>query len=76
MELARELAARPRTSVAGVLRSVSSAGDLPMEEALAVERQAVRNCSQVGIRPKVSVHFQKKEKPNLIDPRESHLQQR
>lgn len=40
-ELAEELAAMPAAAVAGVLRCVVGAGDLPLEEALAEERRAV-----------------------------------
>lgn len=44
-ELAQELAAMPPMAVAGVLRCVVGAGDLPLDEALAEERRAVHACS-------------------------------
>jgi enoyl-CoA hydratase len=40
--LADELAAMPPVAVAGVLASVVGAGDAPMQEALAIEREAVK----------------------------------
>lgn len=46
--LATELASHPRPSVAGVLRCVVGAEHLPLAEALAVERQAVRACIESG----------------------------
>jgi enoyl-CoA hydratase/carnithine racemase len=46
IDLAEELAARPPIAVAGVLRSVVGAEDLPLEDALRTEREAVRRCSE------------------------------
>jgi len=43
--LADELAAQPPLAVAGVLRAVVGAEHLPLEDALRVEREAVRRCS-------------------------------
>lgn len=43
--LAEELAAQPPLAVAGVLRAVVGAEHLPLEDALRVEREAVRRCS-------------------------------
>jgi len=43
--LARELAAKPPVSVAGVLRCVVGAEHAPLDEALALERDAVNACS-------------------------------
>ena len=43
--LAHELAAMPPRAVAGVLRCVVGAGDAPLADALAEERQAVIDCS-------------------------------
>jgi enoyl-CoA hydratase len=43
--LAQELAAMPPISVAGVLRCVVGAGEVPLDEALAEERAAVMRCS-------------------------------
>lgn len=48
MQLANELAAKPRTSVAGVLRSVVAADELSLMSALGVERQAVRDSVECG----------------------------
>jgi enoyl-CoA hydratase/carnithine racemase len=45
IELAQELAAQPPLAVAGVLRAVVSAEHLPLEDALRIERDAVRRCS-------------------------------
>ncbi len=45
-ELARELAAMPPVSVAGVLRCVVGAGHAPLDEALAEERAAVMRCAR------------------------------
>jgi len=45
IELAEELAAQPPLAVAGVLRAVVGAEHLPLEDALRVERDAVRRCS-------------------------------
>jgi enoyl-CoA hydratase/carnithine racemase len=46
LALARELAAQPPIAVAGVLRAVVGAEHLPLEDALRVEREAVRACSR------------------------------
>lgn len=43
--LAEQLAAQPPIAVAGVLRAVVGAEHLPLEDALRVERDAVRRCS-------------------------------
>ncbi len=43
--IAMELAAGPPRAIAGVLGCVVGAGDLPLEEALDIEREAVRMCS-------------------------------
>lgn len=48
IELADELSAKPRTSVAGVLRSVIAADALSLTSALGVERQAVRDSVECG----------------------------
>ncbi len=45
IELAEELAAQPPIAVAGVLRAVVGGEHLPLEDALRVERDAVRRCS-------------------------------
>ena len=45
VDLAMELAAQPPLAVAGVLRAVVGAEHLPLEDALRVEREAVRRCS-------------------------------
>ena len=43
--LALELAAMPPLAVAGVLRTVVGAGDSPLADGLAAEREAVRRCA-------------------------------
>jgi enoyl-CoA hydratase/carnithine racemase len=43
--LAEELAAQPPIAVAGVLRAVVGAEHLPLEDAMRVERDAVRRCN-------------------------------
>lgn len=43
--LAEELAALPPIAVAGVLRSVVGAEDVPLDDALRVEREAFRRCN-------------------------------
>lgn len=48
LALAEELAAQPQPSVVGVLQSVLAAEELPLAEALVVERQAVRGCVACG----------------------------
>ncbi len=45
-ELALDLATRPPIAVAGVLRAVVSGEELPLEEALDLEREAVRMCAK------------------------------
>ena len=45
LELAEELAAQPPIAVAGVLRAVVGAENLPLEDALRIERDAVRRCN-------------------------------
>ncbi|MFM8563895.1 MAG: enoyl-CoA hydratase/isomerase family protein [Acidimicrobiia bacterium] len=45
VELARDLAAQPPIAVAGVLRAVVGAEHASLEEALRIEREAVRRCS-------------------------------
>ena len=45
LELAEELAAQPPIAVAGVLRAVVGAEHLPLEDALRIERDAVRRCN-------------------------------
>jgi enoyl-CoA hydratase len=45
IELAEELASQPPLAVAGVLRAVVGAEHMSLEDALRVEREAVRRCS-------------------------------
>jgi len=45
LELAEELAAQPPIAVAGVLRAVVGTEHLPLEDALRIERDAVRRCN-------------------------------
>lgn len=46
IELAEDLAAQPPLAVAGVLRAVVGAEHLPLEDALRIEREAFRRCSE------------------------------
>lgn len=45
IELAEQLASQPPLAVAGVLKAVVGAEHLPLEDALRVEREALRRCS-------------------------------
>ncbi|SER15220.1 enoyl-CoA hydratase [Solimonas aquatica] len=67
-ELARELAAQPRPSVAGVLRCVVGAEHLPLADALAVERQAVLACRDSGNQDEGLHAFLDKRRPQFPVP--------
>ncbi|MFN0092181.1 MAG: hypothetical protein ACKVWR_18230 [Acidimicrobiales bacterium] len=58
-----ELSAMPPVAVAGVLRCVVGAGAPPLEEALDVEREAVRACSGTRDRLEGMAAFLEKRRP-------------
>jgi len=62
-ELALELAAMPPVAVAGVLRCVVGAGDAPLEEALAAERDAVHRCARTRDQAEGMRAFLEKRRP-------------
>ena len=62
-KLAEELAAMPPLAVAGVLRCVVGAGAAPLEEALDVEREAVRACSGTRDQIEGMTAFLEKRRP-------------
>ncbi len=61
--LAQELASMPPRAVAGVLSCVVGAGSVPLEEALAAERQAVRDCSGTKDQLEGMMAFLEKRRP-------------
>lgn len=61
--LARELARQPPLAVAGVLDCVVGAGELPLEEALDRERDAVRRCNGTNDAREGMLAFLEKRKP-------------
>lgn len=61
--LAAELAAMPPLAVAGVLACVVGAGQLPLEEALDAEREAVRACSASKDQIEGMLAFMEKRRP-------------
>lgn len=63
VELAEELAAQPPIAVAGVLRAVIGAEHLPLEEALRIERDAVRRCSTSADQIEGMTAFLEKRRP-------------
>ncbi len=65
VELAEELAAQPPIAVAGVLRAVVGAEHLPLEEALRVERDAVRRCSSSADQIEGMTAFLEKRRPQF-----------
>lgn len=66
--LARELAAQPSPSVAGVLRSVVGAEHLSLDDALAVEREAVLACARSGNQDEGLRAFLEKREPRFPVP--------
>jgi enoyl-CoA hydratase/carnithine racemase len=64
-ELAEELAAQPPIAVAGVLRSVVGAEHLPLEDALRIERDAVRRCSSSTDQIEGMTAFLEKRRPRF-----------
>ncbi len=65
IELAEELAAQPPIALAGVLRSVVGAEHLPLEDALRIEREAVRRCSASADQIEGTRAFLEKRRPNF-----------
>ena len=66
-DLARELAAMPRVAVRGVLRSVVGAGEAPLDDALAVEREAVLACAGTADQAEGIAAFLEKRRPVFTD---------
>ena len=62
-ELALELARQPPRAVEGVLRCIVGAGDAPLEDALDVEREAVRACSGTKDQAEGMAAFLEKRRP-------------
>ena len=65
VELAQELAAQPPIAVAGVLRAVVGAEHLPLDDALRVEREAVRACSRSADQVEGMTAFLEKRPPRF-----------
>jgi enoyl-CoA hydratase len=65
LALAEELAAQPPIAVAGVLRAVVGAEHLPLEDALRVERDAVRRCSRSADQVEGMTAFLEKRRPRF-----------
>jgi len=61
--LAEELAAMPAIAVAGVLRAVVGAGEAPLDEALAVEREALHATVGTADQQEGMIAFLQKRKP-------------
>lgn len=66
--LAEELAAFPSPSVAGVLRCVVEAGELPLADALRVEREAVQACRACGNQDEGLAAFAERRRPRFPVP--------
>jgi enoyl-CoA hydratase len=65
IELAEELAAQPPIAVTGVLRAVVGAEHLPLEDALRIERDAVRRCSSSEDQIEGMTAFLEKRRPRF-----------
>lgn len=63
--LAQELAAMPRTAVAGMLRCVVGAGDKPLEEGIAEERRAVLATMGTADQREGMMAFLEKRRPSF-----------
>jgi enoyl-CoA hydratase len=63
--LAEELAAQPPLAVAGVLRAVVAGEQLPLEDALRLERDAVRRCSSSADQIEGMRAFLEKRRPHF-----------
>jgi enoyl-CoA hydratase/carnithine racemase len=65
LDLATELANQPPIAVAGVLRAVVSAEYLPLDDALRIERDAVRRCSESADQVEGMAAFLEKRRPTF-----------
>ena len=65
VQLAEELAAQPPIAVGGVLRAVVGAEHLPLEDALRIERDAVRRCSASADQVEGMTAFLEKRPPRF-----------
>ena len=65
VELADELAAQPPIAVAGVLRAVVGAEHLPLDDALRIERDAVRRCNRSADQAEGMAAFLEKRPPEF-----------
>jgi enoyl-CoA hydratase/carnithine racemase len=65
IELAEELASQPPLAVAGVLRAVVGAEHMSLEDALRVEREAVRRCSGSADQQEGMRAFLEKRRPDF-----------
>ncbi len=68
LDLAHELSAMPPWSVAGVLRCVVGAEHAPLDEAIAVEREAVHKVSQGKHQMEGMMAFLEKREPDFSGP--------
>jgi enoyl-CoA hydratase/carnithine racemase len=66
VELAEGLAAQPALAVAGVLRAVVGAEHLPLDDALRVERDAFRRCSDSADQREGMSAFLEKRRPVFL----------
>ena len=65
VDLAHELAAQPPIAVAGVLKAVVGAEHASLEDALRIEREAVRRCSGTADQREGMRAFLEKRRPNF-----------
>jgi len=65
LELAEELATQPPIAVAGALRAINGAEHLPLEDALRLERDAVRRCAASADQAEGMAAFIEKRRPQF-----------
>ena len=65
LDLAQELAAQPPVAVAGALRAINGAEHLPLEDALRLERDAVRRCAASADQVEGMTAFIEKRRPQF-----------
>jgi enoyl-CoA hydratase len=65
LELAEELASQPPIAVAGALRAINGAEHLPHEDALRLERDAVRRCAASADQAEGMAAFIEKRRPQF-----------